>query len=164
MLTLHEVPTTICDYLESEAVLYERIRHERDCCSQEAAAHSHTPGHCFAKCMLLRMHDEMALLVMPADHRIDFKALAAELKCEDVRLAHEEDMARVFPDCEVGAEPPLGLLYDIPVYVSAAITTAPFVTFNAGTHEEALRISYEDFERINKAPRVIDCTEKVTTE
>ncbi|HUO10333.1 MAG TPA: YbaK/EbsC family protein [Phycisphaerae bacterium] len=164
MLTLHETPTTIQDYLDSEGVLYERIPHHRDYSAQQAAADTHTPGHAFAKTVVMRVGNNRALIVIPADHRIDFAKLARALNVEPLCLADEAEMVRLFPDCELGAEPPLGLLYNVPVYVSSALRDAPSLTFNAGTHEEAIRISYEDFERINRCPTIIDCSVKVSEE
>ena len=59
-----------------------------------------------------------------------------------------------FPDCEVGAEPPFGNLYNLPVYVSPLLSRER-ITFNGGSHEEAVQIRYDDFVALTK-PSVID--------
>lgn len=164
MLTLHETPTTIQEYLNSEGVLFERIPHHRDYSAQQAAADTHTPGHAFAKSVVVRIHNHRALVVIPADHKIDFAKLSRALNAEHLCLAEESEMPQLFPDCELGAEPPLGTLYDIPLYVSSEFSNVPYLTFNAGTHEEAIRISYEDFARINKSPMMVDCSVKVSND
>jgi Ala-tRNA(Pro) deacylase len=93
---------------------------------------------------------------MPAHRKVDF-AKAQELLHGEVTLAAEERIAELFPDCEVGAEPPFGNLYNLPVYVSPELTRDEFITFNAGTHHEAIKMRYADFERLVK-PEELDLT------
>jgi Ala-tRNA(Pro) deacylase len=69
-------------------------------------------------------------------------------------LASEDDFERLCPDCEVGAAPPFGNLYDVPVYASTSLAADEQITFNAGTHSDAVRMLYGDFERLVK-PRVL---------
>lgn len=86
--------------------------------------------------------------------------LAKAALARQAELVNEEEMERVFPDCELGAEPPLGELYGLPVYVSVALADAKTITFNAGTHEQAVRMSYEEFAHMAQ-PIVADCSVKV---
>jgi Ala-tRNA(Pro) deacylase len=69
---------------------------------------------------------------------------------DDVELAREEDFAKLFPGCELGAEPPFGNLYNLPVYVDISLREDAEIVFNAGTHTETIRMAYADFEAIVK--------------
>jgi Ala-tRNA(Pro) deacylase len=50
----------------------------------------------------------------------------------------------IFPDCELGAMPPLGELYDLPVYVDESLAGDKEIIVNAGTHRDAIRMNYDD--------------------
>ena len=155
MATTHEIPVSIRKYLEDQGIAYEMIPHRRDFNAQSAAADTHTPGKEFAKCVLLWVDNYYAMVVLPADHWVDFKLLRQGLDAMDAGLIREEEMMRLFPDCELGAEPPFGNLYDLPVYVASQIVQDEKITFNAGTHEEAIRMSYADFSRLVH-PMIVD--------
>jgi Ala-tRNA(Pro) deacylase len=144
----------LTDYLSRNDVPYQQIHHTPDFTSQETAAHTKTPGREFAKTVVLRIDHEFGLAVLPAHHRIDFEALRRWLNAQEVRLASEEEMRSLFPDCDVGAEPPLGSLYELPVYVSPTLARDEEITFNGGSHEEAIRMKYDDFARITR-PSII---------
>jgi Ala-tRNA(Pro) deacylase len=160
MITLHEMPSTIRKYLDQLGASYEVIDHPREVDAQRTAAVTHTPGAMFAKCLLVTIDGTHALVVLPADHRFDGVMLATAAMANRADLVTEEEMERLFPDCELGAEPPLGELYGMPVYVSAALADAKTITFNAGTHEQALRMPYAEFARLAQ-PIVVDCSAKV---
>jgi len=151
--------TTICsrlrDYLDQMGVPYTPLHHEVDFTSQETAAHTCTRGREFAKTVVIWVDGRAAVAVLPAHHRIDFSSLRQQLEAEEVRLASEEEMGRLFPDCELGAEPALANLYELPVYLSSAMFEDEAITFNAGTHEEALRMKFRDFLRLSGA-RVLE--------
>jgi Ala-tRNA(Pro) deacylase len=144
----------ITDYLVRHQVPYQWIHHTPDFTSQETAAHTKTPGREFAKTVVLRVDHDFGLAVLPAPHRIDFEALRRWLNAQEVRLATEDEMESLFPDCEVGAEPPLGALYELPVYVSPSLARDEEITFNAGSHEDVIRMKYDDFARLTR-PSII---------
>jgi len=160
MTTLHAIPSTIRKYLDELGAHYEVIDHPREIDAQRTAAVTHTPGGMFAKCLLVKIDGNYALVVLPADHRLDTPALAKAAMAKEAELVGEEEMERVFPDCEIGAEPPLGELYGMPVYVAAPLADAKTITFNAGTHEQAVRMPFKDFEQL-ALPTVVDCSAKM---
>ena len=49
--------------------------------------------------------------------------------------------------------PPFGNLFDMPVFVDESLTKDLDISFNAGSHNELIRLLYEDFERLVK-PKV----------
>ncbi len=151
------VYSRLTDYLEENRIPYLQIHHFPDFTSQETASHTGTPGREFAKTVVLRIDDGFAMAVLPAHHRIDFERLRSWLSASEIRLATEKEMETLFPDCELGAEPPLGGLYELPVYVSPLLAGDEYITFNGGTHEEVIRMKYRDYARLTR-PHVIHFT------
>jgi len=88
------------------------------------------------------------MVVVPGSKHIDLRALKTALGAGEVTLAHEHQFAHVFPDCEVGAMPPFGNLYNLPVYVDESLSEDAEIAFNAGSHRELLRMSYGDFAKL----------------
>ena len=148
----------LLSYLDEAGVHYELIHHRLDYTAQRTAADTHTPGKEFAKPVILEMKRGHVMVVLPAPHKVDFTR-AREHFGDEVTLASEETIARLFADCEVGAESALGNLYDLPVYVSPALAKQQYITFNAGTHHEAVRMSYRDYEKLVK-PEIVDLSWK----
>jgi Uncharacterized conserved protein len=100
----------------------------------------------------------MILAVLPAPNHVRLDKLAAELG-KSLRLATEQEFSSLFPDCELGAMPPFGSLYNLSVYVDELLAADEAIVFNAGTHRDAIRIRYDDFVRLAK-PRVCSFAQK----
>ncbi len=88
------------------------------------------------------------MLVMPAEYHIDFELLREVSGVKKVELAKEEDFAGSFPDCDLGAMPPFGNLYGIPIWVDEHMAGHETIVFNACTHYEALKMSFSDYEKL----------------
>lgn len=99
----------------------------------------------------------MIMAVVPASHRVNMSRLKRMLGAESVELAKETEFQRFFPDCEVGAMPPFGNLYDLNVYVDRSLSQDDVIAFNACSHNELVRMAYKDFEKLVN-PHIIDCT------
>lgn len=141
-------------YLREEGVAFETMSHPVAYTAQEVAAAQHTPGRQLAKVVLANADGELVMLVLPASYRIDFPKLKSALKAGKVRLAKEEEFAGTFTDCEVGAMPPFGHLYGLPVYVDESLAKVREMVFKAGTHSTSVRMKYADYERLAK-PKIV---------
>jgi Ala-tRNA(Pro) deacylase len=97
----------------------------------------------------------LAMVVVPGSKHVDLRALKTALGAKEVSLAHEHQFAHVFPDCEVGAMPPFGNLYDVPVYVDQSLSQDSEIAFNAGSHRELLRMAYSDYQNLVR-PQVLN--------
>ena len=117
----------------------------------------HVPGKEMAKVVILKIDGRFAMAVIPAPHKIDFERFKVATGIKEVMLASEKEFQNLFPDCEVGAMPPFGNLYGLPVYVAQPLKEDKEIVFNAGSHTEAIRMQYADFERLAN-PTVIDYT------
>ncbi len=142
-------------YLDEQEVKYHLIHHGLDYNAKQTATDTTTSQQEFAKTVVLKVDESYAFAVVTAAEHVDLNKVRNALGVGHVELAHEKEMLNVFPDCEVGAEPPFGNLYDVPVFVSHGLTKDETITFNAGTHVEAIRVAYADFERLVK-PQVLD--------
>lgn len=138
----------LVSYFKEHGVAFEVIPHRRVYTAQEVAAVEHVPGRLMAKVVMAATARGPVMLVLPATHRVDIAALRAALNDPSARLAHENEFAALFPDCDVGAMPPFGNLYNVPVIVDRSLTADPEIVFRDGSHEETMRIAYADFERL----------------
>jgi Ala-tRNA(Pro) deacylase len=130
--------------LDSHAIKYVVITHSQAFTAQEIAARMHVPGRELAKTVVLRGPNGLALAVVRAQDRVDAD-LAGGLLGTKVRVATEPEFAGSFPDCEAGAMPPFGNLYGLPTLVDEELSKDAEIVFNAGTHVEAIRMSYADY-------------------
>ena len=145
----------LVSHFEGKGVAFEELDFPEVYTAQEVAARLHVPGRQLAKVVIGKVQGQLAMLVLPAPARVDFSRLREALGVEKVELAREREFAERFPDCEVGAMPPFGGLYQVPTYVDEGLTQAREIVFLAGTHNEALKVSYADYERLAQ-PRVLN--------
>lgn len=143
------------DYLDKNGVSYEVITHREAFTAQEIAANLHVPGKQLAKVVMVKTGDRFIMTVLPAAWRIDLNKLKKILKDKKIKLATEEEFKGLFPDCDIGAMPPFGNLYDIETYVDTSLTDDEEIFFNAGTHFEVVRMKYKDFTGLVN-PKVAD--------
>ncbi len=130
-----------------ENVKFKVVKHEEAWSAQRLAGLLHIPGGQLAKVVIVQADDRWCMLVLPAPNRLDMPQVKRVLKAKEVRLAKEEEFSSLFPDCDVGAMPPFGNLYGVPVYVDRALTMQSEIAFPAGSHHEVMQVAYADFER-----------------
>lgn len=136
------------EYLEKNQVSFEVGYHQRVYTAQEIAAAEHVRGKELAKVVMVRADGKMVMLVLPASYRVDMEKLKGILKSKKVEKAKEEEFQDLFADCEVGAMPPFGNLYNLDVWVDQVLTEDKEIVFNAGSHVETLKIRYGDYARL----------------
>ena len=140
-------------FLKQNKVRHVIVKHSSAYTAQEIAAKTHVSGKDFAKTVMIKIDGKMAMAVLPASYQVDFKLLQELFGTYHVALATESEFKDRFPDCEVGAMPPFGNLYDMEVFVAQTLAEDEEISFNAGTHIELIKMKYADFERLVE-PRV----------
>jgi Ala-tRNA(Pro) deacylase len=136
-------------FLDEQKVSYQTLLHREVFTAQEVAQASHVPGLQLAKVLLVRADGTGYLMVvLPAPCRLDLAALRHVTGKHKLSLASEEEIGRLFPDCEVGAMPPFGNLYNLPVYIDACFPRTREFVFQAGNHHEVVRMDYDDYGRL----------------
>ncbi|HUJ09835.1 MAG TPA: YbaK/EbsC family protein [Verrucomicrobiae bacterium] len=153
------IPAKLIDFLNEGQAHYEILHHPEAFTAQELAAIEHVPGRSHAKVVMVKAKGELLMTVLPADHRVDLKQLSA-VTGRPTNLAEETDFKSLFPDCAVGAMPPFGQLYGLTTYLDQSLVNAESIIFEAGTHSDAIKMSFGDYRRLAK-PRAADFAVKL---
>lgn len=142
------------DFLDNNDIKYVSIMHSMAFTAVEIAKSAHIPSKEMAKTVIVKNGDSLAMAVVPANYKVKLNLLRQALGSDNIKLADEREFTQRFPDCEVGAMPPFGNLYDMEVYVAESLTEDAKISFNAGSHSEIIQMDYSDYERIVQ-PRFI---------
>jgi len=145
----------VTEFLDKSAVPYEVTEHPPAFTAQQMAAVEHEPGKYVAKPVIIKADDKYMMCVLSACHKIDLGALKSQLGTASVELAREEEIGKIFDDCDLGAEPPFGNLYNLPTIMDKALEKDDHITFQAGTHEKAIRMSMDDYRKLVE-PKVLE--------
>ena len=139
---------TLTQYLDEKNKKYTVVTHSPSFTAQEVAQSAHVSGEDMAKTVIVWMDGAMTMVVLPASHMIDFTLLRTQCGARDLELANESEFMDRFPDCEVGAMPPFGNLFNMRVFVASVLKERHEIVFNAGTHRDLIRMAYADFESL----------------
>ncbi|MCP4133450.1 MAG: YbaK/EbsC family protein [bacterium] len=145
----------IKDYLDANDIRYIYIMHSPAYTAQGIAHTAHISGKEIAKSVILKIDGTFFMAVVPANNKVNIYLLKDIYSAESVELASEDEFKDKFPDCEIGAMPPFGNLYDMDVIVCRELTEDKEIAFNAGTHTELIKMDYRDFQHLVK-PRIVD--------
>lgn len=136
------------EFLETRGVNYEHIPHRATFEAQRLAEVVAVSGYEVAKTVLLRVDGGYMLAVLPAPMLVDLDLARESLRAQNVQLASEAEFNRIFPDCEIGAIPPFGSQYGLKTIVEETLTEDDEIVFQGNTHEDAFRIRFADFQRL----------------
>jgi len=154
-----EIPKQLIDCLDGNKVSYEVLQHPEAVTAQRIAQAEHVKGRHHAKVVMVKSGDQHLMMVLPADHQIDLEKVEKAIG-KAVSLGKELEFTTLFSDCAIGAMPPFGNLYGLPTYVDQSLAEQDYIVFEAGTHTDAIKMSYRDYEKIVK-PKVNDLAIKV---
>jgi Ala-tRNA(Pro) deacylase len=154
-----EISKQLIDCLNQNKVQYEILRHSEAVTAQRIAQAGHIKGRHQAKVVMVKSGDQLLMVVLPADHHIDLEKIEKAIG-KPASLARENEFKSLFPDSVVGAMAPFGNLYGLPTYVDKHLAEQDYIVFEAGTHTDAMRMSYSDYEKIVK-PKIGDLAIKL---
>lgn len=138
---------TLKRYLDMQGADFGVVSHERRLSSSEVAQAAHIHGDDLAKAVLLRADKGLMLVVLPSTHRVNLSELSHRTG-QRLGLATEEDVTRVFEDCDTGAIPACGSAYGVKVLLDDALRNHGDIYFEAGDHENLVHMSGREFERV----------------
>ena len=138
----------ILAFLKENNVQFSISQHPKAYTAQRVAATAHIPGKILAKTIVVIIDGKMALAALPANDRISFEEFSRQLHAKKVKLATEEEFRKSFPDCETGAMPPFGNLYDMDTYVASDLAHNDEIAFNACNHIDVIEMKFEDYNRL----------------
>ncbi len=148
LLAREDPPPPIETYLREQHVDFSVHHHSPAYSAQRLAAVEHVPGRMVAKVVIAVVDEELVMLCLPAPCRVDLLKLMNTVATDNVRFAREADFAEAFPDCEVGAMPPFGNLYEMPVYVDRQLAADERIVFQACRHTDTVEMAFADFSRL----------------
>ena len=137
-------------YLTDHHVYFEVQEHRQVYTMQEVAATLHERGERVAKVFIAWVDGKPMMLVLPAPAQVDLDRVRGMLKAKEARRAREFEFAQTFADCDVGAMPPFGNIYQVPVYIDRSLVAEPYIIFQAGTHHTTMKIAMSDYQRLVK--------------
>jgi Ala-tRNA(Pro) deacylase len=141
-------------FLDDHHIHYKTIPHTPAYTAQEIASLAHISGRELAKTVMVKIDGKLAMVIEPANSKVNLRAFKELIGASNVELASEYDFSNKFPECETGAMPPFGNLYDMDVFIEDDLTRDKTIAFNAGSHSELIQMSYKDFAKLVK-PTVI---------
>jgi Ala-tRNA(Pro) deacylase len=142
------------ELLDDAHVEYTHHAHPTAFTARELAHAEHVPEHQVAKTVVFWSEEGFGMAVLPADSLVDLQELRVNLGFDRLRLATEREMVDLFPDCELGAMPPFGNLFGLPVYADGSLAGEMSIAFHAGTHRDVIYMRFQDFEALAK-PRLV---------
>ncbi len=144
-------------YFSENGVKYEVLEHRDAFTTQEVAAVVHEKGAHVAKVVIGWADGKLIMLVLPAPALVDFERVRELAGAQHARAAREEEFGYIFRDCDLGAMPPFGKLYDLPTFIHPPLTEEAALVFQAGSHRQTMKIDMADYLRL-AAPKVADFT------
>jgi len=144
------VSPSILKFLRQADVGYTAFPHPRAYTAKQEAAAAAVPQRNWAKVVTCFADGEPLQAVVPADSDVDFERLGRLIGALEVRMATEDELDWLYPDCETGAMPPFGPLYRQLVYVDEHLADDEMIAFNAGTFANAIAMRFADFERVTR--------------
>jgi Ala-tRNA(Pro) deacylase len=134
-------------YLDQLGIQYRVCHHSIAYTAQDLAAAEHMPGQKVIKPVIVRADGQFVMCALPAAYKVDMEELRAQLDARDVSLVEEEKLNELFPDCELGAEPPIGRLFNMQTLMDESVMSDSQVMFQAGNHSDAVIMSLADYRR-----------------
>ena len=138
----------ILSFLDEQGVRCRLSHHDTAFTSQELAQLEHVSGKNVIKPVVVKADGQFVMCAVPASHRIDLNTLRAQLQANEVELADETELAKIFCECELGAEPPIGRLFGMPTLMDESLFADDRVTFQAGTHQDAVTMTLADYRKV----------------
>jgi Ala-tRNA(Pro) deacylase len=135
-------------YLDSHAIQYVSLEHSGAYTAKDIAERVNVKGDQMAKTVMVNLDGAMSMVVLPASCRIRWDRFMKAMGTELVSLASEDEFKDRFPECEVGAMPPFGALYDMPLYMYEGFDDTGDIAFRAGSHHEVVKMSLHDYVRL----------------
>ena len=146
---------SVTELLDKSGVKYELTEHKPTFSAQRLAAQEHESGKYVAKPVIVIADGKNIMCVLAANRKVDLRKLKSQLGADSAELASEELLGEIFTDCELGAEPPFGNLYDLPTIMDKALEQDDHILFQAGSHDKAIRMSMADYRKLVD-PKVLD--------
>ncbi|GAB2894709.1 aminoacyl-tRNA deacylase [Microbulbifer echini] len=150
------IAARLSQYLNDQSVDYHLIQHPHTRTSRESAHAAHVREDQLAKAILLRDKEGFVMAVIPASSSLDLRAVHMETGRNGLTMVAENELGSVFPDCELGALPPIGQAYGITTLLDSGLSHCETIFFEAGDHEELVEMNGPQFNKLFAGCRSAD--------
>jgi Ala-tRNA(Pro) deacylase len=137
--------------LTEAGISFEEQSHDLAYTAQRVAESEHLSGWGLAKVVIGLADTRLLMFVVPTPVHLNLRLAAQAAGVDDVQLATEAEFESAFPDCDVGAMPPFGTMYDLPTYIDSSFAETSDIVFQAGTHTETVKMKTADYLRLSGA-------------
>jgi Ala-tRNA(Pro) deacylase len=142
------ISSTLNEFLNQQKVAFELIPHPHTGSSMDSAQQAHVPGNRLAKAVVLKGDGNYSMVIVPSVEHVDLAVLREQLGT-GLELATESELGELFPDCDVGAVPPIGPAWGMDTYLDECfLANDEEIYFEAGDHEDLVRVSGEQFQKL----------------
>lgn len=153
--------TQLKDYLDAHNIRYVSVEHSIAYTAKDIAERVKIKGDQMAKTVMVNLDGVMSMIVLPASCRIRWDRFTRAMGTELVSLAEETEFQDRFPNCEVGAMPPFGQLYDIPLYLYEGFDEEGEIAFRSGSYHEVIKMNFQDYLTLAKPMTLTDGFAKI---
>ena len=141
------ISPTLHSFLNQNKVTYDLIPHKHTGSSMETAEVAHVSGNLLAKAVILKDEERYIMVVVPSSEHVDLAELKRQVG-HAFEMATENELGEVFTDCSLGAVPPIGAAWGVDVYLDECLLGQDEIFFEAGDHEDLVRVTGSEFERL----------------
>jgi Ala-tRNA(Pro) deacylase len=146
------IALTLQEYLDDNHVPYDVMRHKRTHCAVDTVRAAHISGDRLAKAVVLTREGGFVVAIVPATARVNLDVIERMLRCH-VDLATEDEICELFPDCDLGAIPPLADAYAVNAFIDESFDKQPEIYIEGGDHRSLIHMSGDTFRTIMKDAR-----------
>jgi Ala-tRNA(Pro) deacylase len=141
------IASTVKQYLDDHEIEYDVRQHGKTSSSASTAAASQVPADRLAKGVVVKGGKGFLLVIVPASRQLQLAELQRWLK-QPVTLASEDEIGDLFPDCDIGAVPPIGAAYGLKAAVDESLEGQEDIYFEGGDHRTLVHLSGAQFRRL----------------
>ena len=141
------ISATLKDFLDQQQVAFDLIPHPQTGSSMETAQEAHVPGNQLAKAVIIKEDNKYSMVIVPSVEHVDLAVLRQHFG-HGMEMATESELGELFPDCAIGAVPPIGAAWGMDTYLDECFLDEQEVFFEAGDHEDLVRVSGDQFRKL----------------
>lgn len=138
------IANKVRNYLTEKGVKFDVVIHSYTPSSMQTAEAAHVPGDQLAKAVVVKDKEGYIMVVTSATRKVDLEELRSRTH-RKLELAEEDEIMKLFTDCEIGAIPAVGPAYGMEVMVDDSIGGQQDIYFEAGDHVELVHVSGDQF-------------------
>ena len=154
--SVKKMPAKLMKYLEKAGIKHNILEHRTVYTALDAAATMRRKLNEIVKSLLVRADRDYYLVLLPADHNLDFKKLGKLLSVysgkpvKTVKIPGEKIMEKVLK-IKAGALSAFGGLHKLPVIMEKELFKTKKAVFSSGSFNHSIEMAVKDFTKLENA-------------